>query len=77
MSGRGRKGDRLVTWADLEELLEKLRRRFEGVDSRIGDTERSLDKLDRHVRPYGDGAPDIDLGRWDRRVNRDRQRRRR
>lgn len=75
MSGRGGDGSRLVTRAELDRLVGQLRERFAAVDARIDRTDGNLDALERHVKPYGDGGPDLDLRGWERRVDRQRRRR--
>ena len=75
MSGRGGDGSRLVTRAELDRLVEWLRRRLAAIESGIDRTGGILDALERHIKPYGDGGRDLDLRAWERRVDRQRRRR--
>lgn len=81
MSGRNRDGLPFVTRAELDRLVERLRLRFAAIESRIDrnggylDAHERIDALERHIKPYGDGGPDLDLRGWERRVDRQRRRR--
>jgi len=75
MTGRAGEGSRLVTRAELDRLVEQLRERFAALEGRVDRTDGNLDALERHVKPYGDGGPNLDLSKWERRVDAKRRRR--